>query len=489
MKPILRVVMLTCLASAINVDAATETNAVWKAGAAVSEKVSKKSLRQANDEVLKLRLRVWQGWIPPVEFYAGVQKIYERRFGPDYGTKVQAFLDLEATRAKRVSQAVAFDHMSAVDRDAFFIAMPKGAELHLHLTGAIPAATIMAIGEQLGADIATVGIAKLLKIKDLTGFGIDSTWKTIKVAQMSPELRAAATEALITHDGEDFPAFLNKWNIIGPITADPRAYYPMIQAMATYANRQNIVYLELMVSGQVDVLQAAVDAAQRVQAETGVTIRIMPTSSWGTKQELVDASMAGANSLYDKGVVGYNMVADERISPLGHYASFEKLRKTMSHLQISLHAGEQPGTAGNIVNDMLLNVKRYGHATHAQENPLAETVLYNNKTPVEVSLISNQDTRVMSDLSHHPMQKFLAWNVPVIPSTDDPGVFKSTLSEEYDKGQKQFGFVWSEIKEMSRNGIRYSFADAKNKALLMKDLNRRFKEFENSPLFKKYKKR
>jgi adenosine deaminase len=456
--------------------------------APAAEKVTKKALRETNDEVMALRQQVWAGKIPPAQFYSGVQAIYARRFGQDYAPKVSAFLDHEAANAPRPEQTVDFSRMTEAERANFFTEMPKGSELHMHLTGAIPADEMMKMGDQLGIDISTANVRILLG-KDLAAYGVDPAKATIKIGEMSPELRAAVTEKLVSHDDEDFGAFLQKWLIIGPITNDARSYYPMMRSMAAYAKRQNIVYLEILVSGYPSSQDAAAAAAKRVQAETGVTIRLIASSGWNQKSDMVDAWTAKADELrgQNAGVVGYNMVNNEKISPLNHYESFKKMRDRQSQLLISLHAGEQSGTAGNIVNDLLLGANRYGHCTHVTEDPLAEAVLYENKMGCEVSLISNQKTRVMTDLSGHPVPKLLGWKVPVIPSTDDPGVFKSDLGEEYAKEQSQFGLSWDELKEMSRNGIRYSFADAQTKAVLMKDLNKRLKTFEKSSAFRKYR--
>lgn len=448
--------------------------------------VDDSTLKKANDDVLALRQKVWAGQLPPDQFYPQIQQAYAQRFGPDYAAKVKAFLDAKAAAAPRSAQTVDFSAMSPQQREAFFKDMPKGAELHLHVTGGIPPEKILEIGEQLGTELPAANIEAVLRVKDLSAYGVDPAKAQFTVGELPAKLRADLASALVTHDGENFSQFLDKWKIIGPITTNDASYYPMMKYMADYAKSQNIVYLELLVSGIPAVQQAAADAAKRVQTETGVTIRLIASNGWySTKQQDQDA-IAKAEALSSQGVVGFNMVADERLPPLNHYDAFAPLRDKLSKLSVSLHAGEQAGTATNIVNDLLLNVKRYGHATHVEENPIAEALLYENKTPVEVSLISNEKTLVMPDLSGHPEPKFLAWGVPVIPDTDDPGVFGSTLSREYRTAQSQFNLSWDQLKEMSRNGIRYSFADAATKARLMRDLDKRIRAFEHSPEFKQF---
>jgi aminodeoxyfutalosine deaminase len=105
-------------------------------------------------------------------------------------------------------------------------------------------------------------------------------------------------------------------------------------------------------------------------------------------------------------------------------------------------------------------------------------LLYARKTPVEVSLLSNLKTAVVPDLSKHPLLKMLAWGVPVSLSTDDPGVFRTTLAQEYELAQRTFNLSWEDLKEISRNGIRRAFCDPKTKKQLLRKLDARIAEFE-----------
>lgn len=458
--------------------------------------VDQNTLKQANAEVLALRDKVWAGQLDPAKFYGEVQKAYENRFGPDYAKKIKTFLDVEAAAAPKPAQTVDFARMTDAERQKFFRDMPKGGELHLHLTGAIPGEKILEIGEQLGTKLPLENILKVLRIADLSAYGVDASKKELTVAEMPAKLRADVAAAIVTKDSETFAQFLDKWKIIGPISADRRSFYPMIRYLADVAKAQNVSYLEIMVPGyafgsmgdpvtHTEVQQAAADAAKKAEKETGVVIRLLASNGWYSSPKQDQDAIAEAEQLYPE-VVGFDMVADERLNPLNHYTSFQPLRDKLSKLEVSLHSGEQPGTASNIVNDLLLNPKRYGHCTNVEENPIAEAVLYENKIPVEVSLISNKKVRVMTDLSKHPEPKFLGWGIPVIPDTDDPGVFGSTLSQEYQLSQSQFGLSWDQLKEMSRNGIRYSFADAKTKARLLKQLDERLAKFERSAEFKKH---
>jgi len=48
--------------------------------------------------------------------------------------------------------------------------------------------------------------------------------------------------------------------------------------------------------------------------------------------------------------------------------------------------------------------------------------------------------------------------VPVALSTDDEGVARGHLTEEYLRAALEFGLSYSELKDMARNSLEYSFA-------------------------------
>jgi adenosine deaminase CECR1 len=320
--------------------------------------------------------------------------------------------------------------------------------------------------------------------------GLDLSRPTVSGSQVSPELRAALGRSLVTSQyDKTMDDFLTKWSIIRPISKDPRTFYPLLREVARSAVKQNISYIEGLAPSDPPLVAAVAKAALQVEKETGVVIRVLANNLWGQKDHDVDTGMKTAHGLLGRGVVGFNMVADEfRNRPLAHYGSFKRLREKLQGLHVTLHAGEVRGSANNIVNSMLLGVERYGHATQVLTNPIAMALLYANKTPVEVSLISNLNVRALSSIDNSPMPKMLAWGVPVILSTDDPGIFSSTLSEEYDLAQREFNLSWGELKQISRNGILYSFLEPETKTRLLTELDRRLAAFEKSDLFLKFKK-
>ena len=72
--------------------------------------------------------------------------------------------------------------------------------------------------------------------------------------------------------------------------------------------------------------------------------------------------------------------------------------------------------------------------------------------------------------------------MPIVISSDDAGVLRTNLTEQYvllAKRYKQIGYA--DIKQFVYNSITYSFIkEPAVKAKLLQDLDRRFKKFETS---------
>jgi adenosine deaminase len=60
-------------------------------------------------------------------------------------------------------------------------------------------------------------------------------------------------------------------------------------------------------------------------------------------------------------------------------------------------------------------------------------------------------------IEDHPVRKLFEAGVMVTLNTDDPDMFRTTLSREYQLAQEVFGFSEAELRELARNSFRASF--------------------------------
>lgn len=79
----------------------------------------------------------------------------------------------------------------------------------------------------------------------------------------------------------------------------------------------------------------------------------------------------------------------------------------------------------------------------------------------------------------HPLREYLRAGVPVVLATDDEGVARSDLTNEYQRAVEEQGSTYMELKQLSRNSIEFSFLGSEEKARARKKLEAAFDTFES----------
>jgi aminodeoxyfutalosine deaminase len=131
------------------------------------------------------------------------------------------------------------------------------------------------------------------------------------------------------------------------------------------------------------------------------------------------------------------------------------------------HAGETTGpeTVWAAVNE--LNAERIGHGTSAAQDPRLVNYLADNNIALEVCPTSNIRTRAVGAMTEHPLPRLVAAGVPVALGTDDPGMFHTTLDNEYLLCHEVFGYDRTQLAELATTAVRVSYApDDVKKALV-----------------------
>ena len=100
-----------------------------------------------------------------------------------------------------------------------------------------------------------------------------------------------------------------------------------------------------------------------------------------------------------------------------------------------------------------------------------------DNVPIEINLTSNEFILGVKD-SEHPIRLYTNYGVPAIISTDDPGILRTSLTEQYALLVMRYGFSYGEVKTFVYNSIKYSFLDDDTKTSLTKSLDTAFSNFE-----------
>ena len=98
---------------------------------------------------------------------------------------------------------------------------------------------------------------------------------------------------------------------------------------------------------------------------------------------------------------------------------------------------------------------------------------------MEISLTSS-DLILNVRGKDHPLSTYLAAGVPVVLSTDDPGVSRIDLSNEYFRAAREYNLGYRSLKSIARNALIYSFLTPDEKQKELQRFDRSTAEFERS---------
>ncbi len=316
---------------------------------------------------------------------------------------------------------------------AFVLSLPK-AELHLHLEGAIEPATLLQIQRSHGLKAATLAEAeKLYQYSDFGGFMM--AFKDITAHLKTPE-----DYELIT--------------------------YRLMEGL----KRENVLHAEVYVSVGVCLyrkqdFEGIFEGLERGRArgarDFGVSLLWIfdAVRHFGSAEAQRVAELAV--QYQDRNVVAFGIGGDER------RAGPELFREVYAYcaehgLCLTAHAGETTGPE-SIWGALNLRAQRIGHGLTAQQDRDLMQELSQRQVPVEVCVTSNLRTGVCPTIGEHPVKRYFDEGVMVTLNTDDPAMFGTSLSREYQLVQENFGFSDEHLRELARNSFEASFLPAEKK--------------------------
>ncbi|MGB0525272.1 MAG: adenosine deaminase [Flammeovirgaceae bacterium] len=196
-------------------------------------------------------------------------------------------------------------------------------------------------------------------------------------------------------------------------------------------------------------------------------------------------------------VVGVNILAPEHktVSMSDywlHMQFFKFCHKLFPKVKYSMHAGElvlgmvKPEELTWHISEAVYTAAahRIGHGVAIyHENNCYELLNYmkSHEIAVEINLSSNEFILGVQD-DAHPITLYHAFGVPIVISTDDAGVLRNNLCQQFVLlAQRYPQFSYADIKQFVYNSITYSFIEKSSvKKRLKVNLDRLFTQFEHS---------
>jgi adenosine deaminase len=333
--------------------------------------------------------------------------------------------------------------------------LPNGAgvlpkvHLHCHLEGALRAATFVELAAKHG--VATTyrpGAADAFDGAPQTSGSADDLYR-------------------FTTFGE----FLLTFAAVSRSLRDPDDYGRLAREFAQEALAQDVMYGELFISPSVwqffhpDIdVRACVQATRagfdEALAGSNVTFALIVdlTRNFGIESAMRTAVLA--SELTDLGVVGIGLGGDEAKYPPALYAdAFAYARARGLHTVV--HAGEAAGASSVREAVEILGAERIGHGVRSLEDSAVVRMLAERAVPLEICPTSNFLTGVASRDVPHPLLELDAAGCIVTIDADDPALFGSSITQEYDYVARLAGE--STLARFVENAIDASFASEKRK--------------------------
>jgi len=312
------------------------------------------------------------------------------------------------------------------------LSIPK-AELHLHLEGTIDPSTLLELRDRHGRNGTLAEVEQLYRYHDFTGFMM--AFKAI-------------TEDLKTPADYEFIA------------------YRMMEKLKA----ENVLHAEVYVSVGVCLFRnqdfdAIFEGLERgrIHGERDFGVSVLwiydAVRHFGPEAAQKVAELAVRHKR--PSVVGFGIGGDER------RAAPELFRDVYAYaadhgLRLTAHAGETTGP-DSIWGALNLRAERIGHGLTAWHDLELVEELATRQIPVEICITSNLRTGVCTSLADHPVKNYFDEGVMVTLNTDDPALFATSLSREYQIAQESFGFTVEHLREIARNSFEASFLSPEKK--------------------------
>lgn len=396
---------------------------------------------------------------------------------------------------------------------------PK-ADLHRHLGGCLSLADQRKVGQAVWDSLgAAAQSAAMTIIKPLLTADSEWLWTWPDRFKNLPN-RADCTAALLVHATETtlehhlygvtcprialrtrhphgFAAYERPGELTGSaILTHPAALEPYAKALVEQARAENLAYVELRGSPHkyrcenpgsfVDELAATLlrSGANQTHQDNSPLIRFIWILDRRHPEQLqtVIEQAVSSHARTQGFLVGLDLAGDEQ-NPLGEPEKLASHFMTAFRecLPLTIHAGEGEPADQIWQAAYHLHADRIGHGLTLADNEALATRFRNRGIGLELCPSSNREVVGFQDpdmpetqnLPKYPLRKFIELGLPVTICTDNPGISRTTLTNEYLTASRMTEGHLSrwEALALIKQGFSLAFLPAREREALMKRMD------------------
>jgi adenosine deaminase len=149
---------------------------------------------------------------------------------------------------------------------------------------------------------------------------------------------------------------------------------------------------------------------------------------------------------------------EEGFDPKQFAGLFERARN--AGLRITIHSGEaNTPVAAEWVKDSIeiLGAERIGHGIQIAKDSQILNFVRDRRIPLEVCPISNWLTQAFKTYEDHPIRQLINSGILVTINSDDPGIFATQLSDDYEVLHRVHGFGVADFERTNDIAAAVSF--------------------------------
>jgi adenosine deaminase/adenosine deaminase CECR1 len=241
---------------------------------------------------------------------------------------------------------------------------------------------------------------------------------------------------------------------------------------------------------KIDEAAAGIDDANFTMRYQTYVLRLLNPSQVFSSMLAGFKAASGSDKIVGVNIVGQESQAVSMRDYTLHMKMFRFLKAAYPDVKVALHAGElalgdvPPEDLAYHIDQAitLAHANRIGHGIDLAHERNVSGIMKSMREqdiPVEINLTSNAFINGVKG-ENHPITLYRKYGVPYVISTDDAGVTRHNLANEYVLFASRYKPGYAEMKKASYNSIRYSFLSAADKSRLTRQLDQRFGVFEAS---------
>ena len=268
----------------------------------------------------------------------------------------------------------------------------------------------------------------------------------------------------------DFDHFIEVWILTTNCLRTEADFRQVVVDYAAEAKRHGAVYLEGIFSpiertwrgvDWDEMFTGYCDGAQEARELHGVELRLTPDITRSAPLDEAQTLVEVAARYRDRGIVAVGLGGEEAYYGNPPFApAFQAARA--AGLGSVPHAGEVVGAESVRSALDYLDPDRIRHGFRAADDPALVAELADRRIVLDLTPISNVRTGAVRSLEEHPIRGLVAAGVRCTISTDDPVMFDTDLTREYEAAET----LGLDPRQLYENAVEGSLCDDATKARL-----------------------